>query len=443
MSKLCLFVLTLTLLSPSAQARQSDDLDALRLADNTSKPVVKASDWQLFAEAGWGRASTSTSTQTSTRRLSLDLQYDSRFAPDWRAVFSNRLDVQDPANGTPQSKQQSTQPSTQRRTINSLREAYLSWQRTPNTLIDVGRINAYQGVANGYNPTDFFKEGALRSVISVDPASLKKNRLGSVMLRAQQLWDDGALTAIISPKLGTQVEAHTNHHSFSPDLGASNAQTRLLLTLSQKISSSLTPQWHLYAKQHQAPQLGMSLSALPADNIVAYLDYAGGRSAAQTEQWQPQPTQPTQATQAIQRAWHNRLATGITYTNSHKLSLNIEYDYNGSAPNHAQWQALRRAPLADYGRYRLWQQSAQELATQQELFIYANWQDAGLNHLDLAAMQKINLSDHSKLTWLEARYHLDQADLALQWQKHSGENNSAYGAALQRTTWQMVVRVYF
>ena len=352
--------------------------------------------------------------------------------------------MQDPANGTPQSKQkptqQSTQPSTQKRAINSLREAYLSWQHTPNTLIDVGRINAYQGVANGYNPTDFFREGALRSIISVDPASLKKNRLGSVMLRAQQLWDDGALTAIISPKLGTQAEAHSNHHSFSPDLGASNAQTRFLLTLSQKINNSLTPQWHLYAKQHQAPQLGMSLSTLPTDNIVAYLDYAGGRSTAQTEQSQPQATQTTQA---IQRGWHNRLATGITYTNSHKLSLNIEYDYNGSAPNHAQWQTFRRAPLADYGRYRLWQQSAQELATQQELFIYANWQDAGLNHLDLADMQKINLSDHSKLTWLEARYHLDQADLALQWQKHSGENNSAYGAALQRTTWQMVVRVYF
>ena len=55
----------------------------------------------------------------------------------------------------------------------------------PDTLIDLGRINVRNGVALGYNPTDYFRAGAVRAAVSVSPASLKENRQGSVMLRGQ------------------------------------------------------------------------------------------------------------------------------------------------------------------------------------------------------------------------------------------------------------------
>ena len=56
---------------------------------------------------------------------------------------------------------------------------------TVATCIEVltGRINVRNGAALGYNPTDFFRSGALRSVVSIDPNSLRENRLGTVMLR--------------------------------------------------------------------------------------------------------------------------------------------------------------------------------------------------------------------------------------------------------------------
>ena len=66
-----------------------------------------------------------------------------------------------------------------------------------------------------------------------------------------------------------------------------------------------------------------------------------------------------------------------------------------------------------------------------------------LNHLDLSAMRKRNLADQSQLTWLEARYHLDKVDLALQWQNNSGDASSAYGATAQKRAWQALLRYYF
>lgn len=422
MPKMRLFVLLLALVSSSVLARQGDDLNALNLADTATKPVVKASDWHAFVEAAFGQSRLSTGSNIANQRLSIDLQYDTSFAHGWRVVLSDRLDLlrQDKYLAQP----------TYHKEINTLREAYLSWQLHDNQIIDLGRINAYQGVASGYNPTDFFRTGAVRSMISVDPASLKKNRQGSVMLRAQHLWDSGSLTALVSPKL----EAQANGASFSPDFGATNNQTRYLIAFSQKVRDGITPQWLLYAQEHQAPQLGLNISVLPSDAIVAYLEYAGGRTRTQLAQV---------LNDQRDRVWRNRLATGLTYTTSDKLSLSIEYEFNGSAPDNANWNTLRSGSPFIYGRYRSAQQNAQELTTRRELFVYASWQDAGLIHLDLSAMKKNNLDDQSHLMWLEARYHFDKIDLALQWQKNSGDPSSTYGAAPQKNAWQAVLRSYF
>jgi len=58
-------------------------------------------------------------------------------------------------------------------------------------------------------------------------------------------------------------------------------------------------------------------------------------------------------------------------------------------------------------------------------------------------MLRRNLDDQSELTWLEARYRLDHAELALQWQLASGDAFSDYGALAQRRLIQALFRYYF
>ena len=403
-------------LPPSARA---DDADALLLADTATSTVKAASDWQWYAETAFGQSTPRHgSSALSNQRLSLDVQVDTSFAPGWRAILADRLDVHWPAQSADQ------------HSINTLKEAYLSWQAQEDRIVDVGRINARYGVATGYNPSDFLRAGAARSVVSVDPGSLKKNRLGSVMMRGQTLWSGGSLTALYSPKLAQQPSAAP----FSPDFGATNNQHRWLLSVSQQLTENLAPQWLIYGSERQPPQLGFNLTTLVGEASVAFVEWSGGRSRTQLSR----ALNTTDDT-----AWRNRLAAGVTYTTQSKLSLTLEYDYNGAALNKVDWDALMRGSPIAYGQYRKWAQYAQDLPTQQAVFLYALWQDAMIKHFDLSGMLRINVADRSRLSWLEARYHWDRVDLALQWQLNSGKAASEYGAMTPRRAWQALLRYYF
>ncbi|OGB35088.1 MAG: hypothetical protein A3F78_18930 [Burkholderiales bacterium RIFCSPLOWO2_12_FULL_61_40] len=392
---------------------------ALMLADQATTATERAKDWQLSVEGAFGETGQRYGKgQLQHQRLSLDLQIDTAFSEGWRAVLSNQLDQR-------WQYQFSDASST-----NTLKEAYLSWQPSPQRALDVGRINARYGVASGYNPTDYFRSGANRSIVAIDPASLKKNRQGSVMLRGQALWGGGSLTAIASPHLADQP----SDAAFSLDLGATNRQDRWLLALSQPLGETLTPQWLLYGENTQAPQLGFNLTGVLGQATVAYVEWSGGRSASQL----------AQALQgADDSAFRARWATGLTYTTANKLSFTVEYDFNGAAPDAQAWDTLgQQAPQA-YAQYRAWAQNQMELPTRQSLFLYASWQDTLVNQLDFNAMLRHNLDDHSQLAWLEARYHWSHTDLALQWQRHSGKPGSEFGALQQEQVVQVLLRHFY
>ena len=412
--------LVLLLAAATAPALAVDeDAAALLLADKTSTTAEQSSDWRVYAE---------TAVRESRRqgagialhgaRASIDARFDKTFAPGWRAVFADRLDLNrmDGVSGN--------------RDINTLKEAYLSWQAEPGRIVDLGRINARNGVAFGYNPTDYFRAGALRSVVSLDPASLRENRLGSAMLRGQALWNGGSLSALYSPRLADQ----SSDSVFSPDLGATNQRTRWQLGLSEKLSAALSPQWLLSGGAGQSPQLGLNLTALANDATVAYFEWSGGRAASLAAQALKRPDDA---------AFRSRLSTGLTYTTPNNVSLTAEYQYNGAGLDEAGWNALRRGPPAAYGLYRGLVTNVQELPTRDHVFVYAVWQDALVKHLDLAAMVRYDAADHSRLQWLEARYHWTRVDIALQTQLNTGQSGSNYGALPDRRVWQAVLRYFF
>jgi hypothetical protein len=412
---LALHLALLALLAAGPALADDPDAAALELADAAPDAAQRPADWHAFIEGAAGASQLRNGRTVHTQRLSLDLLYDKSFARDWRAVFADRVDVNWQDGG--------------KSSVNTLKEAYLSWQPQAERIIDLGRVNAHYGVAFGYNPTDYFRDGAIRSLVSIDPVSLKKNRQGSVMLRGQTLWNGGSLSALYSPRLADQPE----NAPFNPDWGATNNRGRWLVAGSQQLTDGIAPQWLVYGEEHRSPQLGLNLSALLGAATVAYVEWSGGR----------QPTQLSQALNgADDSAFRSRLSTGLTYTTANKISLTLEYEYNGAGLDKAAWNALQASPLA-YGRYRQWAQNAQDLPTRQAVFFYASWQDALINHLDLNAMARFNSDDRSRLSWLEARYHWDRTDLALQLQVNSGNPGSEFGAAPQRRGWQTVLRYFF
>lgn len=410
-----LLSLLLSSLPRAMQAAPSADDSALLLADQTPEAApAPASDWRHFIEAGIGASRGSDGRRETTQRLSLDVQTDRAISSDLRLIFANRLDLNGPGHAE--------------RAINTLKEAYLGWRLNSQTLIDAGRINIRHGVASGYNPTDYFRSGAVRSVVSIDPASLRENRQGSIMLRAQRLWDKAALSAIWSP----DMHRPPSTNGLKLDLGATNRQNRLLLAFSPTLAAGLTPQLLLYRENGQPAQVGLNLTALANDRTVTYLEWSGGRRAALLAR----ATTPS----APATAWYNQLATGLAYTTPGKLTLTAEYHWHGDALRSGDWHSLQQGALGTYARYRSWLQEAQEAPTRQAFFAHARWQDAFLPGLDLSLMHNLDLIDHSHRHWLEARYHQGQWDYALQWQALHGTPLSAFGA--DSRSWQAVLRYY-
>ena len=211
-------LLALTLSAVSALAQE----DALNLE---SAPVDQAQpprNTKVGIEAALGNNSQRYQPGSiDTQRASFDLLYSGSVGTGLRVVLSDRLDVNHPAAlGTDS-------------TVNSLREAYVSWQATGgDAVLDFGRINVRSGPAYGYNPTDFFRDGSLRVINTADPFALRQNRMGAVMLRGQRLWNGGSLSAAYSPKLADRPSAD----GWNLDLGATNNRNRSLVTLGTQLS---------------------------------------------------------------------------------------------------------------------------------------------------------------------------------------------------------------
>jgi hypothetical protein len=94
-------------------------------------------------------------------------------------------------------------------------------------------------------------------------------------------------------------------------------------------------------------------------------------------------------------------------------------------------------------QYREFVQTLQDPPTRQNVFAYAVWKDAIIVHLDLSAMQRFDAVDHSRLSWLEARYHWSRIDLALQWQLNGGADGTVYYALPQWEIWQTLMTYCF
>ncbi len=420
-----------SLLPAQAQTAPPPDAELAGLALADAAPTETAPTrraWQASIEPALrqvrlrGEAGPWRSAQGLGLDLALDLPLGGEGPTAWRLLAADRLDLAGPER----------LPG-ERRAVNTLKELYASQRPSAEWVLDLGRINNRLGVASGYNPTDYFKRQALRNTTAIDPASLRENRLGVAMARVQKVWDGGSLTGVFAPKLADAPSSG----AWSPDWGASNGRPRWLLAWTQAWAEDLAPQWLLHGdgQPGHSPQLGLNLTRLLNQACVAHLELSTGRSRTLLAQALGDLQAPV--------AQHTQLATGLSCTTSRKLTLTAEWQHNGLAPGRADWSALQTGDPLRYGAYRQAAQAQQEPATRDSLFLMLRWQDALAPKLDLNAFARISRVDHSRLLWLEARYHQDSTDWAAQWQQHRGQGLSEFGALPQARVIRLLVRHYF
>lgn len=395
-----------------------DDGGALSLADRAEPAKVAPRNWRVFGEGALSRSSLrGNASAVEGSRASLDLRYDGTVAPGLRAVLSDRLDLIH-SNATPRETN-----------VNTLREAYLSWHLNPDEIVDIGRINLRYGAAYGYNPTDFFKVGALRSIVSLDPTSLRENRQGTVVVQGQKLWSRSSLAVAFSPRLGSSTSSST----FALDFGATNPGNRWLLAGSHKFSEEFNPQLLLYGGPGTPTQAGFNLSGLLNNATVAYLEFSTGKGRSLTAQ-----ALGSAEPERIQQ----RAAFGLTYTTDFNLSLTTELEYNSGAPDRQQWNAFSAAAPNNALRLLGAARTQQDLPVRQALFFHASWRDLLMKNLDVSGFLRRDSVSRSREQWLEVRYHWNSAEVALQWQSYVGAYRSLYGSVPQHRRIEASLRLF-
>lgn len=401
-------------------AEPASDLDALELADKAPEaaPAAPAArSWRLFAEGAAGGGRLRGDGNFTLYRGSVDFRFDDQLLPQLRFVFSDRLDGVN-SDGVPPGDN-----------VNTLRELFVSWQADSHAALDFGRVNIRNGVAMGYNPTDWFRADALRMVVTPDPVVLRENRQGTVVIQGQKLWDRASLSAAFSPRLSGSGSPSTR--TFSWNAGATNPENRYLVAGSYKFSDSFTPQLLVYGGADIGPQAGLNLSGLLGDAVVVFAEGAVGRGL---------PLVAQALALDVAQSWQQRAALGLTYTTHFKLSLTAEAEYNSAAPFGNDWSALspgvQQQVLAT-------SQALQDLPTRSQWFLYAHWPDVIVPRLTLSGFWRQDMQTSSWAGWLEARYAWPRFDLALQWQGFGGSPGTVYYGVPQRQALQGVLRVYF
>jgi hypothetical protein len=307
---------------------------------------------------------------------------------------------------------------------NALREAYGTLRFGPSLFADLGRLNLRSGVASGFNPTDWLREGAALPQTSQNPASLRENRLGTFMLRLQALQDWGSVHVAAIPRL---AEATQESSSYGFAWGRTNSARAVHVRVAPRLSEDVSVDLLGYAREGRHPQWGMNLTAVPSDAWIAHAELAAGTRAGLRA---PGP----EAAPEGQR----RMAAGLSWTTSQGATLTLERHLATDALDAADWDSWRTAEGAGarkLAQLRARRSDAQDPLVRDAWFARAAITGAGPDaNVDLSAFARLNPHDRSYLWQVDAAWHvLPRSSLYASVGGFSGAARTEYGANATRS----------
>jgi len=346
--------------------------------------------------------------------------------------------------------------------LNELRELYIAGEPAARTYVDLGRINLKSGIALGYNPTDYFKTRAVVEPLSLDPTVLRENRLGTVMIRAEHIWEWGSLTGAYAPSLteAAPIHSHLDLPSFNPMLGLTNAESRVLLKGSVEFASNFSPEL-LFFREGSESRVGLNLAENVNQRTVAYLEWSGGHQGTLITEalrfGRETGTLPAGAASALPEqpgdSFMNQVAVGLSYTTESRITFNFEYLFNQpgfTAADWNKWFTVGQAAVNNPGiPAALWYVrdyaiDQQQPVSQHSLFLRADWVDAFVPKLEIVGFVNTDLHDGSSLVQLGADYYVsDNWTVGAQAVAFVGSKRSDYGSLPQASSVLLKVARYF
>ncbi|GIL41738.1 hypothetical protein [Roseiterribacter gracilis] len=439
-------------------AAQSNDLDRIPTQASAQAPSSASSDsGRIYLEnvlTAMSKRSglvvplpSSSSTPDWQERLFLDIRKEWSLGDGLRAAYSGRLNLR-AENDLPFPRHLNL--------IHDLREAYLGWEPVERVYLDVGRINLKNGVALGFNPTDFFKTRAVVEPLSADPSVQREDRLGTLMARLQYVGNGVTLLAAFAPAIESVSPIYGNRNlpSFDPMFDRTNAHMRTLLKASADLGEGVTPELLVY-REGSRTMFGANVTRDLGRDVVAYAEWAGGRRANLIEQALQFGTRTGTLPASVARSFatdprrhfQSDLAIGASYTTESKITFNLEYHYAQGAFGAGDWDRWfgnRTVSSGTLWFLRSYAADQQAPANRHALFLRADWVDALVRNLDVTGFIRTDLPDRSSLLQFTADYHLsDRWTVGGLVSANLGSARTEFGSLQQAGTVLFKVARYF
>ena len=448
-------VTALCFVAARALAQSDADIDripqAASLQSSAAQPVNRAVYWQSDLTYNIPRDDLIvplSPVPAWEARSFLDMRLDQRLDPNFSVAYSGRINVRaEPGLGFPN-----------RENFRSdLRETYAAWTDNQHWFMQLGRINLKSGVAEGFNPTDYFKTRAVVEPTSIDPAVLREDRLGVVMLQTQYVGTSASLTFALAPKLAADSPPYNDDAlpAWNPMLDRTNGQWRALFKGSVNLSNGISPELLMYEESGSA-RFGLNISKGIGRSVVTYLEWSGGRRAslAEAAYEEGRRTDVLPAGPAIpidgDKGFANDLAAGVSYTLPSGLNLAAEFEYTQAGFSAADWRnwfgaGRAAAPLAgELWFIRAYAGEQQQPVARRSLFLRAYWQNALVKNLNVSAFAVADLHDGSTLAQASVDYYL-----SAHWtvgaivDVYSGARQSEFGSLPQRGSALLKIARFF
>ncbi len=353
------------------------------------------------------------------QQVQLNSQYQATWQSNWSAHFSHTLTWSD--------------ADTAKVVDSRVREAYLQYRASPALISEFGLINLRYGLAYGYNPNEVLVNYQHNSNRSFDPQDLRETRVGVMALRQQVFLPDWNLALLYLPAF-----EQTANTLITP-----NARHQFLLSLSPTqlaTKSQLQSQFFLHASSGAERSIGANLSALVNDASIWQLEARWSAATADCAKFSTQLTFLLPHCRQ-QRETRLRLATGLTYSFSNKLSVLAEYHFDSRAANSQDWALALQSDARLTGAYYASLLQQQQLSTKQAYLVHARWDDFS-PHWDMSAYYYQTRAAEQRRFYLQLRYRARQADFNIQMLRAQQLQLPQQTPLSQQNLWQFSWRRY-
>lgn len=333
-----------------------------------------------------------------------------------------------------------------------VQELALSWTPYSGVTLQAGRVNIRNGVAHGFNPTDWFKADSLVVVDSQDPADRREERLGTVVM------DSAVTVGSTLLQFGYRPEISDDPGSLVTDmdivglgLDRTNPSEAFYIKATPSLGGNLSLTGNLLIEDGRAGA-GLELSGTVGDNLVLYGEaFVQNRRSLAAEALTGGLGNAT-FREAIgaddDYGWRTQLALGGTWSLPESLvgprdiSLSLEYHLNSAGLTNGQIEALADATgpdLAAAGLVHNYAANQQEPLAREQLFARFAWNDFWRD-ADFAALGYYVPADGSGLYQLSASIPLaNSTELTLIGYSTFGDDTSVYGANPTQSTIQVAL----